>query len=218
MAGPAQARRDSGSVAVVDAPTPPHSVEAEQAVLGGLLIDPSAWDNVADAVRQEDFYRPDHQLIFEAIGALAGNGKPCDVVTVSEQLERSGKLESAGGLAYLSSVARDTPTAANVRAYADIVRERSLFRQLIQAGTEIASAVFNNDGQTARDLVDRAEQRVFEIAEGSFRGRQGAVAVRTLLPQVIDQIDEWHANPDKLRGLPTGFTDFDKLTGGLKNR
>ncbi|TLY61469.1 MAG: replicative DNA helicase [Gammaproteobacteria bacterium] len=216
MAGPAQARRDSGSVAVVDAPTPPHSVEAEQAVLGGLLIDPSAWDNVADAVRQEDFYRPDHQLIFEAIGALAGNGKPCDVVTVSEQLERSGKLESAGGLAYLSSVARDTPTAANVRAYADIVRERSLFRQLIQAGTEIASAVFNNDGQTARELVDRAEQRVFEIAEGSFRGRQGAVAVRTLLPQVIDQIDEWHANPDKLRGLPTGFTDFDKLTGGLR--
>ncbi|TLY80379.1 MAG: replicative DNA helicase, partial [Gammaproteobacteria bacterium] len=216
MAGPAQARRDSGSVAVVDAPTPPHSVEAEQAVLGGLLIDPSAWDNVADAVRQEDFYRPDHQLIFEAIGALAGNGKPCDVVTVSEQLERSGKLESAGGLAYLSSVARDTPTAANVRAYADIVRERSLMRQLIQAGTEIASAVFNNDGQTARDLVDRAEQRVFEIAEGSFRGRQGAVAVRTLLPQVIDQIDEWHANPDKLRGLPTGFTDFDKLTGGLR--
>ena len=216
MAGPAQARRDSGSVAVVDAPTPPHSVEAEQAVLGGLLIDPSAWDNVADAVRQEDVYRPDHQLIFEAIGALAGNGKPCDVVTVSEQLERSGKLESAGGLAYLSSVARDTPTAANVRAYADIVRERSLFRQLIQAGTEIASAVFNNDGQTARELVDRAEQRVFEIAEGSFRGRQGAVAVRTLLPQVIDQIDEWHANPDKLRGLPTGFTDFDKLTGGLR--
>ena len=216
MAGPAQARRDSGSVAIVDAPTPPHSVEAEQAVLGGLLIDPTAWDNVADAVRQEDFYRPDHQLIFEAIGALAGNGKPCDVVTVSEQLERSGKLESAGGLAYLSSVARDTPTAANVRAYADIVRERSLMRQLIQAGTEIASAVFNNDGQTARELVDRAEQRVFEIAEGSFRGRQGAVAVRTLLPQVIDQIDEWHANPDKLRGLPTGFTDFDKLTGGLR--
>ena len=216
MAGPAQARRDSGSVAIVDAPTPPHSVEAEQAVLGGLLIDPTAWDNVADAVRQEDFYRPDHRLIFEAIGALAGNGKPCDVVTVCEQLERSGKLEAAGGLAYLSSVARDTPTAANVRAYADIVRERSLLRQLIQAGTEIASAVFNNDGQTARELVDRAEQRVFEIAEGSFRGRQGAVAVRTLLPQVIDQIDEWHANPDKLRGLPTGFTDFDKLTGGLR--
>jgi len=209
-------RGDSGSLALLDVPAPPHSIEAEQAVLGGLLLDPVAWDNVADVVTEGDFYRPDHQLIFGAIGALAGEGKPCDVVTVSQHLERSGKLEAAGGLAYLSSVARDTPTAANVRAYAEIVRERSLLRQLIRAGTEIASAVFNNDGETARALVDRAEQRVFEIAEGSFRKREGAVAVRTLLPGVIDQIDEWHNNPDKLRGLPTGFTDFDKLTGGLR--
>ena len=216
MAGSAKARSDSGSVALLDAPVPPHSVEAEQAVLGGLMIDPVAWDNVADVITQEDFYRPDHQLIFAAIAALAGEGKPCDVVTVSQQLERSGKLESAGGLAYLSSVARDTPTAANVRAYADIVRERSLLRQLIRAGTDIASAVFNNDGETARELVDRAEQRVFDIAEGSFRKRDGAVPVRQLLPGVIDQIDDWHNNPDKLRGLPTGFTDFDKLTGGLR--
>ncbi len=124
--------------------------------------------------------------------------------------------KAAGGLAYLSSIARDTPTAANVRAYADIVRERSLLRQLIRAGTDIVSAVFNNDGETARALVDRAEQKVFEIAEGTFRKRDGAVAVRTLLPGVIDQIDEWHNNPDKLRGLPTGFTEFDKLTGGLR--
>jgi replicative DNA helicase len=204
------------TVALLDVPAPPHSIEAEQAVLGGLLLDPIAWDNVADVVTEPDFYRPDHQLIFSAIGALAGEGKPCDVVTVSQHLERTGKLEAAGGLAYLSSVARDTPTAANVRAYAEIVRERSLLRQLIRAGTEIASAVFNNDGETARALVDRAEQRVFEIAEGSFRKREGAVAVRTLLPGVIDQIDEWHNNPDKLRGLPTGFTDFDKLTGGLR--
>jgi replicative DNA helicase len=204
------------AVALLDVPAPPHSIEAEQAVLGGLLLDPIAWDNVADVVTEPDFYRPDHRLIFSAIGALAGEGKPCDVVTVSQHLERTGKLEAAGGLAYLSSVARDTPTAANVRAYAEIVRERSLLRQLIRAGTEIASAVFNNDGETARALVDRAEQRVFEIAEGSFRKREGAVAVRTLLPGVIDQIDEWHNNPDKLRGLPTGFTDFDKLTGGLR--
>ncbi|HKD55440.1 MAG TPA: replicative DNA helicase [Steroidobacteraceae bacterium] len=201
---------------MLDAPTPPHSVEAEQAVLGGLLLDPIAWDNVADTVTREDFYRPDHQLIFEAIGALAGEGKPCDVVTVSQQLERTGQLDGAGGLAYLSSVARDTPSAANVRAYADIVRERSLLRQLIRAGTDIAAAAFKNEGETARDLVDRAEQRVFEIAEGSFRRREGAVSVRTLLPGVIDQIDEWHNNPDKLRGLPTGFTDFDKITGGLR--
>ncbi|MBV8308722.1 MAG: replicative DNA helicase, partial [Gammaproteobacteria bacterium] len=201
---------------MIDAPAPPHSLEAEQALLGGLMLDAVAWDSIADVVTREDFYRPDHQLIFEAIASLVGESKPCDVVTVSQQLERTGKLENAGGLAYLSSVARDTPTAANVRAYADIVRERSLLRQLIRAGTDIASAVFNNDGETARTLVDRAEQRVFEIAEGSFRRREGALSVRTLLPGVIDQIDEWHNNPDQLRGLPTGFTDFDKITGGLR--
>ncbi|TLZ63370.1 MAG: replicative DNA helicase [Gammaproteobacteria bacterium] len=216
MAGTPKARGDSSSVALLDAPAPPHSVEAEQAVLGGLLLDPAAWENVADVVTQQDFYRPDHQLIFDAIGALAGAGKPCDVVTVSQHLESTGKLESAGGLAYLGSVARDTPTAANVRAYAEIVRERSLLRQLIRAGTDIAAEVYNNKGESARDLVDRAEQRVFDIAEGSFRKREGAVPVRQLLPGVIDQIDEWHQNPDQLRGLPTGFTDFDKLTGGLR--
>jgi replicative DNA helicase len=216
VAGTAKARGDSAPVALIDAPTPPHSIEAEQSLLGGLLLDAVAWDNIADVVTRDDFYRPDHQLIFEAIAGLVGGGKPCDVVTVSQELERTGKLENAGGLAYLSSVARDTPSAANVRAYADIVRERSLLRQLIRAGTDIAAAVFRNDGETARTLVDRAEQRVFEIAEGSFRRREGAVSVRTLLPAVIDQIDEWHNNPDKLRGLPTGFTDFDKITGGLR--
>jgi len=216
VAGPAKALRDGGTVAVLDAPVPPHSVEAEQAVLGSLLLESAAWDQVADLITRNDFYRPDHQLIFEAIGELAGEAKPCDAVTVSQQLERAGKLEAAGGLAYLGAIARDTPTAANVRSYAEIVRERSLLRQLIQAGTQIASSVFNHDGQSARELVDKAEQRVFEIAEGSFRGREGAVVVRHLLPQVIDQLDELHQNPDKLRGLPTGFTEFDKLTGGLR--
>ena len=216
MAGTAKARGESGTVALIDAPMPPHSVEAEQAVLGGLMLDAAAWDNVADAVVAEDFYRPDHRLIFTAIGELAGEGKPCDVVTVSEYLGQTGKLESAGGLAYLSSIARDTPSAANARAYAEIVRERSLLRQLIRAGNEIAATALKSDGETARSLVDRAEQRVFEIAEGSFRRREGAVAVRSILPAVIDQIDEWHNNPDKLRGLPTGFTDFDRLTGGLR--
>jgi replicative DNA helicase len=216
VAGTSKTRGNQGPVALLDAPVPPHSIEAEQAVLGGLLLDAAAWDQVADSVVADDFYRPDHRVIFSAIGDLAGEAKPCDVVTVSQHLQRSGQLEAAGGLAYLSSIARDTPTAANVRSYADIVRERSLLRQLIRAGTDIASAVFANDGQTARELVDRAEQKVFEIAEGSFRKRDGAVAVRALLPEVIDQIDEWHNNPDKLRGLPTGFTDFDKITGGLR--
>ena len=125
-------------------------------------------DSVGDVVGAADFYRPDHRLIFDAIAALAGEAKPCDVVTVSEALARSGKLEDAGGLAYLGALARDTPTAANARAYAEIVRERALLRQLITAGSEIASSVFDNDGQTARELVDRAEQRVFEIAEEAF--------------------------------------------------
>jgi replicative DNA helicase len=214
MAESAKVRRDLGSVAEVR--TPPHSIEAEQAVLGGLMLDVSAWDQVADMVRTRDFYRPDHRLIFDAVAALAGNGKPVDVVTVSEQLQKLGELENAGGLAYLATLARDTPTAANVRAYAELVRERSLLRQLIEAGTEIAGSVFNTEGHTARDLVDKAEQKVFEIAEAGFGGRDGAVAVRSMLPALIDKIDEWHSNPDALRGLPTGFTDFDKITGGLR--
>ena len=216
MAGPAKVRRDSSTVLLADAPQPPHSVEAEQAVLGGLLLDPAGWDSVADVVVAEDFYRPDHKLIFEAIAAVAGQGKPCDFVTVVGELERVSNLDNAGGPAYLSSLARDTPTAANIRAYADIVRERSILRHLIHAGTEIAAAVFNNEGETARELVDKAEQKVFEIAELGFRGRQGATAVRALLPGVIDQIDDAYTNPDKLRGLPTGFSDFDKMTGGLR--
>ena len=197
--------------------TPPHSVEAEQSVLGGLLLDASAWDNVADIVRAEDFYRPDHALIFEAIGQLAGAGKPSDVVTVSEQLERSARLADAGGLAYLGTLARDTPSAANVRSYAEIVRERSLLRRLAHVGTEITSSVFRNEGETAAELVDRAEGQVFEIAEMGVRGRlEGAVSIQTLMPMLIDQIDEWHANPGGLRGLPTGFDEFDKKTGGLR--
>jgi replicative DNA helicase len=197
--------------------TPPHSVEAEQAVLGGLLLDSSAWDSVADVICEADFYRPDHKLIFEAVGAVAAQGRPCDVVTVSEQLTRSSKLDDAGGLAYLGTLARDTPTAANVRAYAGIVRERSLLRQLLRAGTDIAGSVFTNDGETARELVEKAEREVFLIAEqGVGSNREGAVPVRSLMPGLIDQIDEWHANPGGLRGLPTGFDEFDKKTGGLR--
>ncbi len=196
--------------------TPPHSVEAEQSVLGGLMLDSSAWDNVADVVKAGDFYRPDHRLIFEAIGALASEAKPVDVVTVSEQLERRNQLVEAGGLAYVSTLARDTPTAANIRSYADIVRERALLRALIQAGGDIVTSVFQNDGETARDLVDRAEQRVFEIAERGARSRDGAIPARSLLPDLIDKIDDWYTNPNKLRGLPSGFTELDRKTGGFR--
>lgn len=179
------------------------------------MIDRSTWDNVGDVVRSEHFYRPDHQLIFASIAALAQDGKPCDVVTVSNQLESLGKLEEAGGLAYLATLSRDTPTAANARAYAEIVKEKALLRDLIASGTDIAASVFVNEGQTARELVERAEQRIFQIAEGSARGK-GYVLARDELPKLIDQIDEWQRNPGGLRGLGTGFIDFDRITGGLR--
>jgi len=212
-----KSRRESRDLGLpAEVRTPPHSIEAEQAVLGGLLLDTSAWDQVADMVRAHDFYRPDHRLIFDAITVLASNGKPCDVITISEQLQKLGELDNAGGLAYLGTLARDTPTAANVRTYAELVRERSLLRQLISAGNEIAGSVFNTEGFTAKELVDRAEAKVFEIAEAGFGSRDGAVAVRAMLPQLIDKIDEAQSNPDALKGLSTGFADFDRITGGLR--
>ncbi len=199
----------------LDARLPPHSIDAEQAVLGGLMLDRTAWDNVGDVVQREHFYRPDHQHIFGSIAALAADGKPCDVVTVSNHLQSLGKLDEAGGLAYLATLTRDTPTAANARAYAEIVKEKALLRDLIASGNEIASSVFVNEGQSARELVERAEQRIFQIAEGSSRGK-GYVLARDELPKLIDQIDEWQRNPDGLRGLGTGFLDFDRITGGLR--
>jgi replicative DNA helicase len=212
---PLRPRRD-GERPEADALTPPHSVEAEQSVLGALLIDTTSWDQAADIVSAQDFYRPDHRLIFEALAELTLGGRPGDVVTVAEQLERRGRLEEAGGLAYLGTLARDTPTAANVRAYAQIVRERALLRRLIEAGRAITASVFSDQGLSARELVDRAEAKVFEIAELGARSGSGVVRVSALLPPLIDKIDEWHTNPEKLRGLATGFADFDRLTGGLR--
>ncbi len=212
---PLRPRRE-GERSEPDGLTPPHSLEAEQSVLGALLIDTTSWDQVADIIATEDFYRPDHRLIFEALAELVQSGRPGDVVTVAEQLERRARLEQAGGLAYLGTLARDTPTAANVRAYAQIVRERALMRRLIETGRSIAASVFADEGLTARELVDRAEARVFEIAEQGARAGSGAVRVSALLPPLIDKIDDWHTHPDKLRGLATGFADFDRLTGGLR--
>ena len=215
MAGPQRLRQEPTSGAEL-LRTPPHSVEAEQAVLGGLLLDTQAWDQVGDSIGPDDFYRPDHKLIFEAIGELVAESRAIDVVTVSERLERRGKLEDVGGLAYLSTLVRDTPTASNARAYAQIVRERALLRSLISAGNAIASSVFSDEGLPARELVNMAEQRVFEIAERGARRSDGAQAVRTMLPGLIDKIDEWHSNPDAMRGVATGFIDYDRRTGGLR--
>ncbi|HET7812367.1 MAG TPA: replicative DNA helicase [Steroidobacteraceae bacterium] len=206
-------RRDNPGA--TDLRAPPHSIEAEQAVLGGLMLDRAAWDNVGDVVTADDFFRPDHKLIFESIAALASEAQPCDPVTVSEHMQRLGKLQEAGGLAYLGTLTRDTPGAANARAYAEIVKERALLRSLVTAGGEIAGSVWSEEGESARELVEKAERRIFAIAEGSARGK-GYVSARQALPALIDQIDDLYNNPNKPRGLPTGFIDFDSKTGGLR--
>lgn len=194
---------------------PPHSVEAEQSILGGLMLDNSGWDRIADLVHGGDFYRRDHQLIFEAIGALSEKSVPSDAVTVSEHLEKCSQLDDAGGLAYIASLVRDTPSAANIKAYAEIVRERSMLRELIRVGGEIAGSAHANDGRGAADLVDEAERKVFEIAEQGQRAGSGFIGLRKILPGVIDRLDELSHSDGDITGVATGFQKFDDLTAGL---
>jgi replicative DNA helicase len=205
--------RESGATDAVR--VPPHSVEAEQAVLGGLMLDNSTWDTVADRLKAEDFYRRDHQLIFAAIAELAGRSEPSDAVTLAEFLERRSQGSETGGLVYLATLARDTPSAANIRAYADIVRERAQLRGLIRVGGEIAGSVFENDGRPVNELVDEAERRVFEIAEVSRKG-SGFVALRDDLGSLVDRLDMLHSSAGKLTGISTGFDKLDEMTGGLQ--
>ncbi len=194
---------------------PPHSVEAEQSVLGGLMLDSAAWDQVADRVLAEDFYRNDHRLIFDAVRGLIERNQPCDAVTLSGHLESQGFLDQVGGLAYLGMLARDTPTAANIRAYADIVRERSVLRQLITAGNEIVTNALQPEGREAREIVDAAERVVFEIAERGSRGKVGFQSINDILPAVVDKIDEMYHSDGKLTGISSGFKVLDDMTSGL---
>ncbi len=194
---------------------PPHSIEAEQSVLGGLMLDNTAWEKIADRVSEGDFYRRDHRLIFRAIAALADRDSPYDVVTLSEWLEANNELENAGGLAYLGMLAKETPTAANITAYADIVRERSILRQLIRVGTDIADSAYNPDGRDSKALLETAEQSVFEIAEQGARGRQGFVSIKDLLGDAVDTINELFEQDEPVTGVSTGFDDFDDRTSGL---
>lgn len=194
----------------------PQSIEAEQSVLGGLMLDNQAWDQIADRIDAIDFYRRDHRLIFSAIAELSERGDPFDVVTISERLEAAGELEDAGGLAFITALARNTPSAANIRAYADIVHERSVMRQLIHVGTEVSNAGFNPEGRSAKDLLDYAEQKVFEIAERGSRGKQGFMPIKTLLTQAVDRIDDLFQRDEPITGLPTGYSDFDEMTSGLQ--
>jgi replicative DNA helicase len=194
---------------------PPHSIEAEQSVLGGLMIDAPAWDKIADRVLAEDFYRNDHRLIFEAAAGLIERNQPCDAVTLSGHLESQGVLDQVGGLAYLGALARDTPSAANITAYADIVRERSVLRQLITAGNEIVTSALQPEGREAREIVDGAERVVFEIAERGSRGKVGFQSVKSILPKVVEKIDEMYHSDGKLTGISSGFKVLDDMTSGL---
>jgi replicative DNA helicase len=195
---------------------PPHSIEAEQSVLGGLMLDAAAWDQIADRVAAEDFYRNDHRLIFDAVAVLIERSQPCDAVTLSGHLESQGLLEQVGGLSYLGSLARDTPTTANIRAYADIVRERSVLRQLIAAGNLIVGSALEPEGREAREVVDEAERAVFEIAERGSRGKVGFRTVKSILPEVVNRIDELYHSGGTMTGVSTGFKKLDEMTSGLQ--
>src|SRR6516225_2699393 len=197
---------------------PPHSLEAEQSVLGGLLLDNSAADKVGDILAGEDFYNDAHRSVFAAIMNLIADNKPADVVTVAEALGSLKKLDYVGGMAYLGAPVENVPTAANIRRYAEIVRERSILRRLAAAGGEIADTAYNPLGRSVREILDQAETRVFEIAEHGARGQQGFQELRPLLTQVVERIELLFAreNPSDVTGVPTGFTDLDRLTSGLQ--
>ncbi len=197
---------------------PPHSPEAEQSVLGGLLLENGAADRIGDIVGGDDFYSDAHRAVFDAIMHLIADNKPADVVTVGETLSSRKKLEYIGGMAYLGALVENVPTAANIRRYAEIVRERAILRRLAAAGGEIADAAYNPMGRSVREVLDHAETKVFEIAEHGARGQQGFQELRPLLTQAVERIELlFHRdNPSDVTGVPTGFTDLDRMTSGLQ--
>ena len=195
---------------------PPNSVGAETSLLGGLMLDASVWDKIADIITSDDFYRPDHQLIYSAIANLVENGSPCDVVTVSEYLDSHGELENAGGLEYLATLSNETAGTANAQWYANILREHSTLRALISVGNEIAGSAFVDDGRKAAEILEEAEKAVFEIADKGARGKKGFASLKDILPAVVDRIDTLHQSDGDITGVSTGYTEFDTMTAGLQ--
>ncbi len=194
---------------------PPNSVEAEQAILGGLLLNNSAWDDVAERVGARDFYRKAHRQIFDVIAQLVEEENPCDLVTVSQALTNLGQLDDIGGMTYLSELARNTPSAANITAYAEIVRERSILRQLIKVSHDVANNAFNPEGRKSLEILDLAESSIFEIAEQQKKG-SGPQDIKSVLKKTVDRIDELYKNKSAITGVTTGFDELDKMTGGLQ--
>jgi replicative DNA helicase len=197
---------------------PPHSIEAEQSVLGGLLLDNGAADRIADFLSGDHFYSDAHRLLYNAIMQLIADNKPADVVTVAEALGSINKLDYVGGMSYLAALVENVPTAANIRRYAEIVHERAILRRLAAAGGEISESAFHPLGRSVREILDQAETKVFEIAEHGARGQQGFQDIRPLLTQVVERIEFLYNrdNPSDVTGIATGFTDLDRMTSGLQ--
>src|SRR5208282_4000071 len=197
---------------------PPHSPEAEQSVLGGLLLENGAADRIGDILGADDFYSDAHRAVFDAIMHLIADNKPADVITVGETLSSLKKLDYIGGMAYLGALVENVPTAANIRRYAEIVRERAILRRLAAAGGEIADSAYNPMGRSVREVLDQAETKVFEIAEHGARGQQGFQELRPLLTQAVERIELlFHRdNPSDVTGVPTGYADLDRMTSGLQ--
>jgi len=195
---------------------PPHSIEAESSVLGGLLLDNNAWDRVGDLLKESDFYRFEHRLIFTAVSTLINASKPADVITVYEALQSLGKAEEIGGLGYLNALAQYVPSAGNIRRYAEIVRERGILRKLVTASDEIATNAFNPQGKPVEKILDEAEQKIFNIGEEGSRMKQGFQSMDTLVVDLLDRVQEMADNPNDITGVPTGFYDLDRMTSGLQ--
>ncbi len=196
---------------------PPHSIEAEQSVLGGLLLDNTAWDRAGDLLVDSDFYRFEHRHIYSVIGSLINATKPADVITVFEQLQGLGKAEECGGLVYLNALAQSVPSAANLRRYAEIVRERAVLRKLIAASDEIATTAFNPQGRQVDQILDEAEGKIFRIGEEGSKSKQGFQTMDNLVVQLLDRVTELHENgAEEVTGVRTGYFDLDRMTAGFQ--
>jgi len=195
---------------------PPHSIEAESSVIGGLLLDNLAWDRVSDVLTEQDFYRYEHRQIFGAMAVLINAGKPADVITVFEQLQSTGRAEEVGGLAYLNALAQYVPSAGNIRRYAEIVRDRSILRKLVSTSEDISANAFNPKGRTVNTILDEAEQKIFNIGEEGARAKQGFQPMSSLVVDLLDRVEQMSQDPNDVTGVPTGFYDLDRMTAGLQ--
>ncbi len=212
---PREKKKNTADTKQLEFTIPPHSIEAEQSVLGSLMLDNGSWDRVVELIGENDFYRPNHRLIFHTMENLGRKNQPFDVLTLSESLKSTNQLEQAGGEIYLFELAKNTPTVANISAYAEIVREKSILRQLIEVSRSIADMAFNPSGKETKEILDSAESKIFKIAEQRTQG-QGPTNINALLSKATERIDLLYHSDEAITGVSTGFTDLDEMTSGLQ--